>query len=372
MHIGVSAWRLYGQRLGIGRYIEYLLKYWRAELEPSDRVSIFTHAPFEPASLGLTPAFASRRVRPKMTNALWENLLLPWVARDVDVLFGPSYTLPLTSAGASVVVLHSLDEAQEGVHSLWHQMTYSQKYRLSAKRADKVIVNAHSSKHRVQEHYGIPDDKIEVIWLGADAAFQPIDDENVLRETRVRYFGVDRPYVLFAGGMSKRRNVPMLLEAFSILRKRYDIPHGLLFVGPNRGKIPFAKLVQEHEIADRVVQTDGVFAHHHELVPIYNAADLYVLPSSSEGFSLTLAEAMSCGIPVVTVNVAALGEVAHGYGLTIEKPDVDALAGAMYKVLSEPETSRLLRAQSLERAQLLRWNVTAQRTLDVLRQVAER
>ena len=42
-----------------------------------------------------------------------------------------------------------------------------------------------------------------------------------------------------------------------------------------------------------------MFASHHELVPIYNAAELFVLPSSSEGFSLTLAEAMSCGLPAV-------------------------------------------------------------------------
>lgn len=370
MHIGVSAWRLFGQRLGIGRYIEYLLKYASPLLEPSDRVSVFVHEPFDPASLDLSPAFVTRRVQPKMTNALWENLLLPWAARDVDVLFGPSYTLPLAGRGPSVVVLHSLDEAQQGVHSRWHQLTYSQKYRRSAMRADKVIVNAHSSKERVHEQYGIPLEQIEVIWLGADAAFQSIDNADLLRDTRIRYFGSDRPYVLFAGGMSKRRNVPMLLEAFSLLRRRHNIPHGLLFVGPNRGQIPLAALAEQFGIADRVVQTDGVFAHHHELVPIYNAADLYVLPSSSEGFSLTLAEAMSCGVPVVTVNVAALGEVAHGYALTLEQPDLEALADAMYQVLSSPDTSRMLRARSLERARLLRWDVTAQRTLDVLRQVA--
>ena len=231
-------------------------------------------------------------------------------------------------------------------------------------------MNSHSTAQRVQELYGVPPDKIEVIWLGADHAFRPLDDEELLRQTRVRYFGGDRPYILFAGGLSRRRNVPMLLEAFSLLKQRYRIPHGLLFVGPNRGQIPLAALGERLGISGSVVQTDGVFASHHELVPIYNAADLYVLPSSSDGFSLTLAEAMSCGTPVVTVNVAALGEVAHGYGLTIEVPEVEALAAAMYKVISDPGTSRTLRAASLERARLLRWDSTAQRTLDVLRQVA--
>src|SRR5689334_3546003 len=144
MHIGVSAWRLHGQRFGVGRYIEYLLKHWNTMLEPADRVTIFTRAPFDPHTLGLSPAFANATIQPALTNALWENLLLPGAARDVDVLFGPSYTLPLLSRGRSVVTIHSVDEAA-GAHSLWHRLTYEQKYRLSARRADMVITNSQST-----------------------------------------------------------------------------------------------------------------------------------------------------------------------------------------------------------------------------------
>lgn len=369
MHVGVSAWRLYGQRLGIGRYIEYLLKYWAPALGPADRVTVFVHEPFDHDKLGLDRAFATRLLRPKMTNALWENLLLPQAARDVDVLFGPSYTLPLISSKRSVVVLHSIDEAQ-GSTTWRRRLIYEQKYRFSARRADRIIVNAQCSKDAVQELYGVAADKIEVIWLGADAEFRPVDDQQLLMATRARYFGSNRPYILFAGGMSRRRNPVMLIEAFAALKRQYDIPHGLLFVGPNRGNVPWREVSVRLGVEDSVVQTDGVFAHHRELVPIYNAADLYVLPSSSDGFSLTLAEAMNCGIPVVTVDVAALGEVAKGYGLTIEKPDVDALAHAMYRVISDTATSRQLRQRSLERARQLRWDLTARRTFDVLRQVA--
>src|SRR5690349_13993372 len=111
MHIGVSAWRLAGQRLGIGRYIEYILKYWNPLLASDDRVSIYVHEPFNRRSLSLSDAFESRIVRPKLKNAIWENVLLPRAARGVDVLFGPSYTLPLTYRGKSVVAIHSVDEA---------------------------------------------------------------------------------------------------------------------------------------------------------------------------------------------------------------------------------------------------------------------
>jgi glycosyltransferase involved in cell wall biosynthesis len=179
-----------------------------------------------------------------------------------------------------------------------------------------------------------------------------MDDERLLRDTRVRYVGADRPYALFVGGLSKRRNVPMLLEAFGVMKREANLPHALLLVGPNRSGLPLDALVKQYGIADSVFQTDGRFSHHGELVPVNNAADLFVLPSSTEGFSLTMAEAMSCGVPVVTVNRAALGEVAYGYARTIDDPSVNGLAQAMSSVLTDESVSRALRAKSLERAKL--------------------
>lgn len=378
MRLGVSAWRLYGQRLGIGRYIEYMVKYWNTMLMPSDRVTLYVHEPLgknflhsDKSEQALSEAFKMQVVRPKLTNALWENLLLPRVAKDSDVLFGPSDTLPLTYRGRSVVAIHSVNEVVESRITLQRRLTYKQKYRLSARKGDKVIVNAQCLKEVVQAHYGVPAERIEVIWLGVDDAFHPIEDEDILDATRRRYLGADRPYILFVGKLSQRRNIPTLLAAFSALKKRAKIPHSLLLVGPNHLHLPLQEMAEALDITDSLIQTDGKFSEHQELVAIYNAADLFVLPSSFEGFSLTLAEAMSCGTPAITVNRGALGEVGHGYALTIEEPTVEALTDAMQQVLSDPGLRQDLRAKGLERARLLRWNNTARRTLDVLREVAE-
>jgi len=371
MKLGISAWRLYGQRLGIGRYIEYMLKHWNKMLEPTDRVTLFVHEPLDKNYLNLSDAFSVQVIKPKLTNALWENLLLPKYAKGQDVLFGPSYTVPLLYGGRSVVVIHSVDELQNGSHSVWHRFTYEQKYKLSVHKADKVIANSQSTRERVAKRYGISEDKIEPIWLGVDEAFRPIKDEDLLRSTRMRYLGADRPYILFVGGLSRRRNIPTLMTAFSILKNREKIPHSLLLVGPNRARIPLEKLAKELGIAGSFVQTDGLFKEHRELASIYNAADIFVLPSSSEGFSLTLPEAMSCGTPVITVNCSTLAEIANGYGFMIEEPSVEALTKAMYKVLDDSELRKNLSAKCLERARSFRWEITARRTLEVLRNVAQ-
>jgi len=372
VHVGVSAWRLQGPRLGIGRYIEYILKYWSPILDAGDRVTIFVPEPLDTHALGLSDAFRTVVIRPTLTNAVWENLLLPRHTGDIDVLFGPSYTLPLVTKTPSVVAIHSVDEAQAGVHSLWHRLTYSQKYKLSARKAAHVVVNATSTLERVHEVYGIPRERITAIWLGADPAFHPMDDPALMTATRVRLVGADRPYILFVGGMSRRRNVPMLIEAFSLLKRRHGIPHALLFFGANRGNVPFREVAERCGVSNDVFQTDGIVAQHRKLAAVYNAADVFVLPSESEGFSLTLAEALSCGTPVVTVNRAALGEVAYGYALTIDAPELEPLADAIGEVLLDRATSLRLRAKGIERARDLRWDVTARRTLDVIKTVAAR
>jgi glycosyltransferase involved in cell wall biosynthesis len=370
MHIGVSGWRLSGQRLGVARYTEYLLKHWNALLNRDEQVTVYANQPLEKNFLGLSDQFTVQVIQPKLTNALWENFLLPRHAMRTDVLFGPTYTLPILYRGKCVVANHSVDEARKGIWPWSYKFHYGGKYRLSASRADVVIANSKSVKERIHSLYRIPDEKIEVIWLGADAEFRPLDDDNLNKRTREKYLGTNKPYILFVGGLSRRRNVPMLMRAFSTLKKQEKIPHHLLLVGPNRSGVPLAKLASELGITDCVVQTDGHFKCHTELVPIYNAADVFVLPSLTEGFSLTLAEALACGTPVITTNQAALGEVANGYALTLDEPQEDALKDAIHQVISDNALRQRLRERGLDRARGLRWDLTARRTLEVLRRVA--
>ena len=160
------------------------------------------------------------------------------------------------------------------------------------------------------------------------------------------------------------------MTAFSMLRKTATSPHALRLVGPNRGNIPIERLAHELGIARSVVQTDGRFANHHELVAVYNAADVFVLPSESEGFSLTMSEAMSCGTPVVTINRAGLGEMAHGYGVTVEKPELEALTEALRRLLGDATWRRAVGARCLERSRAFSWDTTARKTLEILREVA--
>lgn len=371
MRLGVNARRLSGQRLGIGRYIEYMVKYWDEMLTPSERVTLYVQEPLPDDGLKLSDAFSVRQLRPRLTGALWENMLLPRRSADLDVLFGPSYTMPLAYRGRSVVAIHSINEIQPGAHPWRYRLTYTPWYRASALKADRVIVPSQSTSADIQRHYGIAPEKIDVVAEGVDDSFVPLDDEELVHATRVRYLGVDRPYILFVGKSSQRRNIPNLMAAFSLLKKRDGIPHHLLLMGPNPLGLPLEEMASDLGITDSFVQTEGRLGSHQEIIAVYNAADLYAYPSTYDGFSLTVVEAMACGLPVVTVDRPAIQEIAGGCALMIDEPTVDALADGMYQVLSDPALGEDLRKKGLERAGTLRWRNTAQQTLDVLRGVAQ-
>lgn len=361
-------------RFGVARYTDYLISAMSRQLSSEDSITLFAPRPISPPVKSQGAPIHERTIGPRLTNALWENLILPFKCGDMDVIFGPSYTLPVFSPGKKVVCIHSVNEAEQGQHSFWYNLTYGLKYRLSAKVADRVIVNSQSNKDRVVSHYGISPDKVDVIWLGVDEKFRPMkgDKANViLRDTRVQYIGEDRPYVLFVGTMSARRNIPMLIKAFAKAKKRHELPHALFLVGQNKEGIPIDQLARDSGVENSVVHFGGTFERHDGIVPIYNAADLFVMPSNTEGFSLTLPEAMACGVPAITSASSSLGEVANGYAHTLDHVEEENLSEAIAEVLTNRQLHQNLRERGLERARELRWDECARKTLLVLRQVAE-
>ena len=103
-----------------------------------------------------------------------------------------------------------------------------------------------------------------------------------------------------------------------------------------------------------------------EVLPsLYSKALFLVYPSLYEGFGLPVLEAMACGCPVITSNVSSLPEVVGEAGLMVDPHDVDALAGAMERLLDDAALRDDLRVRGLAQAQNFSWQNAARQTLDV-------
>ncbi|HHL22274.1 MAG TPA: glycosyltransferase family 1 protein [Aliiroseovarius sp.] len=371
MKIAFNGQRLAGQPFGVGRYLQYLLRYWGEMLTDDETVSLFLRQPLDPdVKKMLDPKIRPRLLRYNGSGIPWENMYLRRPARKHDVLFCPAYSAPVLYRGPLVVATHSVNETEKAAHTALYRQTYSRLYRHNARNADAVIVPCAMTGDAVADYYGVDRAKIHIVAQGADEAFRPLNDPETAARTRRAFFGENRPYILFVGSASPRRNTPMLIEAFADLRAQ-GFPHGLVLFGPYKGDVDIDALCKSLGVQDDVIQTRGEIEKHSDLVPIYDAADVFVHPSENEGWSMTTTEAMACGTAIIASNRGGLRDVVDGHGLMLDTPSRETLAEAMARVLSTPDLRRSLERRARTRGQQLTWHKTAQQTLDIIRRVGE-
>ncbi len=236
------------------------------------------------------------------------------------------------------------------------------------KKADRIITVSNFSKNEIVNHVGYPEAKIAVIYHGVDyERFKPAPrDEKLMSKYELP---VDKKLILYVGSEHPRKNVPTLIKAFSKLKK---VNEGvkLVKVGNPAWKNEREKLLRL--IYELGLESEVLFLNYvpeEDLPKLYNAADLFVLPSLYEGFGVPLLEAMASGTPVVASNSSSIPELVGDAGVMVDPNDFEGLAQAMYKVLTNVNLSREMIQRGLRRANLFTWEKAAEQTLEVYKGV---
>ena len=375
MRIGINVARLEGQRMGVGRHLEYRLKYWSGMLDADEEVHAYLRKPFPPETLShlnIGPAIKFHIVRPTLTAAPWENSSMAMAARKTDVLFGPSYNAAAVVPCSETACRGDAQRQRSTGWRAYLMVRLDVRQLVSNERmsADAVIVPGPSTADLVASRYGVPMSKMMVIPQGADTSFRPLDDPELDHSTRIRFLGEDVPYVLFVGSLSVRRNIPNLIAGFARARKEKQLPHKLLLLGRNHVNLDLTRIIEENGVSDAVVQTDGKFAPHQELISIYNAAEVFIQPSWFEGWSMTTIEPLACGTATIIADRGGLRDTANGHAYLIKEPTADAVSDALCKVLLDEKLRQELRRIGRRRGSAITWEDTTRQTWEVLRNVA--
>jgi len=171
-----------------------------------------------------------------------------------------------------------------------------------------------------------------------------------------------RPYVLFVGRFEQRKGLPVLLQAFRMLKaQRPEL--SLVVVGDGARRKDYETWVQKQGLAD--VHFAG-FVPGEALPAYYQHASVFCAPNTgNESFGIVLLEAMAAGAPVVASNIDGFASViTHGVdGLLVPPRDPEALAGALEEVIATPELHRALSVAGAYRAREFSWPQVAQRVL---------
>jgi glycosyltransferase involved in cell wall biosynthesis len=238
---------------------------------------------------------------------------------------------------------------------------------LSMRRAAHVLTLSQSARQDILAHYGMPESKVSVVPAGVGPQFRVLESEAPLSAVQDRY-GIEGAYILAVGNLQPRKNIRRLIEAYSRLPATLQRKYRLVVAGQAlwlHSGIYQAAI--DHGVQHRLVFTG--YVPDQDLVPLYNAATLFVYPSLYEGFGLPVLEAMACGTPVVTSNLSSLPEVAGEAALLADPSDVHDLAAQMARVLEDPQLARRLSEQGLERARAFSWQETARRVIEIYAQV---
>jgi glycosyltransferase involved in cell wall biosynthesis len=299
---------------------------------------------------GEPPADVARlRVPARLARVAWRSLGRPRIERltgRVDVVHATNFVLP--PAGApGVLTVHDLsfyrDDTWPGGHRLRELVPWS------VERAAVVVTPTRAVAAEVQARYRVSDDRLVVTPEAVSPVFfgaTPLSGSALAR------LGITGPFVVAAGSIEPRKNLPTLLQAWRLVAD--DLEGWTLVLAGPKGWGP------------QLPETPGVvlpgFLGDETLPGLFAAAEIFCYPSLYEGFGLPPLEAMAAGTPVIAGNYSCAAEVLDDAALLVDPEDAEALAEALRSLASDEGRRRRLALLGRARASDFDWAKTAAAT----------
>jgi glycosyltransferase involved in cell wall biosynthesis len=255
---------------------------------------------------------------------------------------------PLCPFVVTLFDLAAIDNASD--HDFAFRAYYTTLLRVHMRRAAMVIVASQATLDAARERW--PHQQYRLIPLAVDPRFRVVQGESRTPE----------PTILYTGGFDPRTRVFDLVEA--VARVQATIPSVQLVVSGT----PPPKLVAVARCKlDRLVTFTG-YIDDEALANWYRRAWVVAYPTDAEGFGFPIVEAFASGTPVLATRVGSIEEVAGDAALLVSPGDVEELADAIERLLSDGRLRDSLRSAGLRRASGSSWDEVARRTMDVYRE----
>lgn len=236
-------------------------------------------------------------------------------------------------------------------------------------RASRVICASEHVRDVMQERFGLASERFRVVYPGVSGSFRPIGEAKKRAYVEEKY-NIRDPYFLVSGRWERRKNIVRTLEAFALFKRTWQTGHKLVFTGGRSwGSREADEAIGREKLRNLIVDLGKTDVD--ELPYLYGAAEAVVYASLWEGFGMPIVEAMACGTPVITSNVAAMPETAGGNAVLVNPDSTEEIAAAMHRVVTQSEGERnRTRDRGLDRAKLFTWERAARKTLELYDEVA--
>jgi glycosyltransferase involved in cell wall biosynthesis len=225
-----------------------------------------------------------------------------------------------------------------------------------AKLATRIATVSEYSKADIAKNYGISENKIDVVYNGINEGFYPLSE---MEQTATREkFSQGKPYFLFVGSQSPRKNLNRLIAAFDLFKEQTGSDYKLVLVGAVYSSEGDVKRV----IDKAKYKADIIFTGRQpqeELERIMASAFSLAFVPYFEGFGIPIVEAMQCDTPVICSNTTSMPEIAGTAGMLVDPFDVNDIAKAMVELYKDPVLRDQLIQNGKHRKAFFSWDKSA-------------
>lgn len=313
------------------------------------------------------PISIKNRVADKVVQILWEQIILPILIlfKGISLVhLTKNFGVPFIVNTTYITTIHDIIPyilKDQYLNKAYKRIEFALKTKRAIKHSKIIITDSHYTKKDLMKYFNVPDNKIEVLYLGVDSKFKKIE-QPLTKQALKNKLGIEAPYILGIGGTEPRKNVSTLIQAFEQLQQKYQTHYSLVIVGR-----PWPKMEKENSVItqanNKVIYTG--YIEDNELVSLYNEADLFVFPSLYEGFGLPPLEAMACGTPVIVSNTTSLPEIVGDAGYYIDPRNPEQISEAIWHVLSDASLRESLITKGFERVKFFNWDDSVNKIIEI-------
>lgn len=339
---------------------------------PEHEFIFFFDRPFDEKFIfadNVTPVVLSPQARHPFLFYLWFEFAIKRALKKykADLFFSPDGYLSLSSKIKQVAVIHDINFEHNPKDVGWLVRKYLKSFFPKfARKAEHIITVSNYSKTDIVKSYNIHDSKITSIWNGASNEFKQISEKEK-RSVQVKYSN-GKPYFLFVGALSPRKNLKRLIKAFDTFKT--DNPRSdyqLVIVGEELWKNSSSDIEISDNIKNQIHFTGHVALK--ELALIMGGASIFTFISYFEGFGIPLVEAMKCGTPILSGDRTSLPEIADDAALYCNPFNVEEITEKLNELASNVNLQNELSLKGIERSKLFSWDKAADQTWDVINSI---
>jgi glycosyltransferase involved in cell wall biosynthesis len=317
----------------------------------------------------IVPVVAYPQARHPLLWYLYFDWGIPVALRNAkaDIFLSPDGWLSLRTNLPSIAVIHDLNFEHLPEFIPFHvRQYYYLFFNRFAKKAERIATVSEFTKQDLIKSYKISEDKIDVVYNGANEKYVPIDEKQK-ESVRSKYTN-NCQYFLFIGTIHPRKNLKNLIRSFDKFKNSFSNNIKLLVVGDKKWwtkdlKDVFNNILYKEEIIFIGRLNDD------ELKNVIGAALAMMYVSFFEGFGIPILEAMYCGVPVITSNTSSMPEVGGDAAIYIDPYSVESITEAMIQIYKDEKLRNDLIYKGSIRKNYFSWDKTAEKLWGTIEKV---